>query len=210
MIKSIVTFLLLTATFTVFSQKASFFADTIYMDKDWRSNPYEGFMKWTIQGKSFGWGETIEVDVTKNQMDTVFFQRSPKSDVDTIICDIKEARNYKFFFNACCGAFNVRSNDSRKISGEVVFELKEKVLDSTVVGTIAETGSFVKGKESQTFSTICSSAMASNISVVSLGEITNCNEIEDCQGWFCNYTENEDEESYSDDLGFKKIYFNFL
>ena len=189
--------------------KANFYADTAHLYGKWRTNPYEGFMKWTIQGKSFGWGETISVDVTPNQLDTVFFQKSPESTVDTIICDIREARSYKFLHNACCGGFNVRQNDKNKITDEIIFILSQKVSDSTIVGTIAETGSFIKGKKTQKMSSICSSAMASNISPVSLGEVTNCGEIEDCIGWMCFYTKG-DEDSYSDDLGFKKTYFNFL
>ena len=204
-------FLIYFSTGSVFSQdKASFFADTVYMHGDWRNDPYSGFLQWTIQGKTFSWGETIQVNPTPNQIDTIFFKRSPEEKTDTIICDIKEARSYKFIYNECCGSFNVLSNDKQKISGEISFELSEEVADSAVAGTIAETGAYVKGAKTGILRSICSSAMASNISPVVLGEITHCDEINDCPGWMCDYVEEGAEDSYSDETGFKKMYFHFL
>jgi len=201
-------FLLLQTSNSFAQDKATFYADTSYLHGNWRKKPFTGFMKWTIQNKTIGWGETLEVEVTPNQIDTLFFQRNSESEVDTIICDIKKPRAYRIMFNACCGAFNIRSADKNGINSEIKIELTSKVEDSTLVATNAETGAFIKKKSTPTFESICASAMASNISHISLGEIGPCDEIDDCEGWFCNYSK-DDEESYSDNLGFKKKYFTF-
>lgn len=190
-------------------KKATFFADTIYQRGDWRNDPYTGFMKWTIQSKSFGWGEIVEVEVTKNQIDTLFFQRSPEEDQDTIICDLREARDYSFYINECCGGFNVLSNDKKGINSYISFEVKKELKDSTVVGTIGDTGGYIVGTKTESITRLCNSAMASNITPVKLGTVANCSEIKDCQGWMCNYT-THDVDSYSGDIGFSKLYFNFL
>jgi hypothetical protein len=196
---------------TSFAQdKATFCADTLRMPQKWKSNKRLLERNWTIQGKTFSWGETTEVDTKLNEMDTIFYKMSARRDTDTILCVIRESRDYKIQFNPCCG-FNVSAKDSSRISGKVIFETKKKVADSTYAGTVGSTGIYVQNKTSDPIYDICASAMISSVTGVRFGKLGPCNEKEeDCMPWFCDYTDDWDAaETSPDSKKFVEDYFGF-
>ncbi len=190
--------LLLLQTSHSFAQdKASFFADTLINmhNEKWKDSSSLGGRSWTIQNKTFSFGETITVDPKLNMIDTIYFRLFANRDIDTILCVINEARDYRFVFNPCCG-FNVHSNENpkKKIAGGVIFETKKNHGDSTYAASTGSTGAYIVDKKTEPIYDICASAMISSITYLKFGKVAECKEDEECFPWFCNFTDDIDEE----------------
>jgi hypothetical protein len=44
--------------------------------------------------------------------------------VDTIVCNINRTGNFKFYYNECCGGFNIANETGKFIIGTVIFSIQ--------------------------------------------------------------------------------------
>jgi len=119
---------------------------------------------WIIDGQKMSYGsESIKVKVNPNKLDTILYKGYRRKEFDTIICNISEAKNYKFNYNECCGAFNIQDASTKKfIQGKIIYKLKN-IDNKTYLGRLGETGILVENKNIDTLIVNCRSAMSPNI-----------------------------------------------
>lgn len=193
--------------FFSFGQSATFSADTIrfFKDKFNRKDIYDKIMEaeWKIAGQTLRYGSLPIVVKTDNRIDTILFRQFKTTKWDTLICNISEAKNYKFQYNECCGAFNVSDETDKFIIGSVNFKLKGKTKNRYYLGTLGETGIRVTSKLLDTLKPGCRSAMSPNVYWLTFGEIEPCKDSHNCNEGTCLYEEGKSELNY--EYGYKTI-----
>jgi hypothetical protein len=159
---------------------------------------------WYINGQKMFYGSgTIKVEVNPKKMDTILFQGYRRNSLDTIICNISEPKKYKFFYNPCCGRFNLQDESSKKfIAGKVLFRLKNPD-KKTYLRTLGETGKIVRHLESDTLKVDCRSAMSPNIYKITFKQIEICKDSIDCTEGTCLQVKGKDEPNW--DFGFRTV-----
>ena len=206
MLRSVIFIVVIIPTF-LFGQSATFSADTMrfFRDKFNRRDIYDKIMEaeWKIAGQTLRYGSAPIVVKTDNRIDTILFRQYKNSKWDTLICNITEAKNYKFQYNECCGAFNVSDETNKFIIGSVNFRLKGKAKNKYYLGTLGETGIRVTSKLTDTLKPGCRSAMSPNVYWLTLGEIEPCKDSLDCYEGTCLYEEGKAELNY--EYGYKTI-----
>lgn len=130
---------------------------------------------WYINGTEMRYGsETIRIQPNSNKLDTILFQRSPKEHFDTIICNIEEPYEYRFYFNECCGGFNLKNETINSFPrGKVQFKTIGKTSGS-YLGKIGDSGTSLISEKTDTIRDYCKSAMAPNVDLISIWRIEEC------------------------------------
>lgn len=134
---------------------------------------YISEQEWFINGQKMSYGSgTIRVLVNKDKLDTLLYKGYKRTEYDTIICNIAEPKKYTFFYNDCCGAFNIQDNTTRQfIKGKVTYKLINSKSNDTYLGTLGESGILLSPRNTDTLTVDCRSAMSPNIYSVSLQKI---------------------------------------
>lgn len=159
---------------------------------------------WFINGQEIRYGsETIKIKPDPNKLDTILYKAYLRKDFDTIICNISEAKKYKFYYNECCGAFSIQDELTKRfIQGKVIYQLKS--LDNkTYLGTLGEAGIIVSRKNSDTLSVNCRSAMSPNIYNISFRQIEVCKDSLHCNEGTCLQGKVNDEPNWN--FGYKTV-----
>lgn len=196
----------------VFGQNfAEFSTDTTRFRQHYREGrhvdlpDYIKDQEWIINGQKMTYGsEQIKVEVNANRLDTILYKGYRKNEFDTIICNISEPRNYKFFYNECCGAFNVQDEGLEKfIQGSIIYRLQSNNESNLYLGTLGEAGILVKKNSHDTLKVNCRSAMSPNIYNISFKQIENCQDSINCKEGICLQVQGENEPVW--DYGFMTI-----
>lgn len=173
----------------VAQEYAEFTTDTTRFRNHYREN--EGKLRpriaeqfWFINGQKIYYGSgTIKIQVNPHKLDTILYKGYRRSKFDTIICNISEPKKYTFYYNDCCGAFNIKAQtEKRFIKGLVLFKIKSPN-QKTYMGTFGEAGVIINNKD--TLSEDCRSAMSPNVYAISLSEIGPCDDSLNCDDEFC-------------------------
>lgn len=159
---------------------------------------------WFINGQEMSYGSgAIKVKVNPNKLDTVLYKGYRRKELDTIICNISEAKNYKFYYNECCDAFNIQDESTKKfIQGKIIYQLKNTD-DKTYLGTLGEAGVLVKNKNVDTLNVNCRSAMSPNVYNISFRQIELCKDSLNCNEGICLQEKGKDEPNW--DFGYKTV-----
>lgn len=159
---------------------------------------------WYINGQKMSYGSgTIKVEVTPSKLDTILYQGYRRNSLDTIICNISKPNKYKFFYNTCCGRFNIQNESSKKfIQGNVLFNLKNPD-KNTYLGTLGETGKIVKYQDKDTLKVDCRSAMSPNVYRITFKQIDICKDSLDCEESTCLQENGKDEPNW--DFGYNTL-----
>jgi hypothetical protein len=187
----------------LFGQTATFSADTV---KDIRTNMFYDRMieaEWKIKGQALHYGSKPIAVKTDNIIDTILFREDKNSKWDTLICNIVKPRNYKFWYNPCCGKFNVSDGTKESIIGAVIFNLNGLDKERQYLGTLGETGILLKATLNDTLKPGCRSAMSPNIYWLTLREIKICKDTIDCNEGTCLYEKGKEDLNYK--FGYKTI-----
>ncbi len=200
--------LVLTIPFSILSQEyAEFSTDTTrfrtYYTKDGKQLPdHISQQVWYINGQKMHYGSgSVQVKVNPNKLDTILFQGYRRNSFDTIICNVSEPNKYRFFYNPCCGRFNIQNESSKKfIPGNVLFNLKHKSTN-TYLGTLGETGRLIGHQNKDTLHVDCRSAMSPNVYKITFKQIDICENDSDCEEGTC--LQNEGETNW--DFGFNTV-----
>jgi hypothetical protein len=80
--------------------------------------------EWRINGQTLHYGSKPIIIKTDNMLDTILFKQYSNSNIDTIICNITKAGNFKFYYNECCGGFNIADETGKFIIGSIVFSIQ--------------------------------------------------------------------------------------
>lgn len=164
---------------------------------------------WYINGQEMRYGSgKIKIKVNPNKLDTILYKGYRRNKFDTIICNVSEAKKYKFYFNECCSAFNIQDELTKKfIQGKILYKLKN--LDhKTYLGTLGETGILVTYKNKDTLNVNCRSAMSPNVYDISFKQIEPCTDSLNCNEGICL----QEKEELNWEYGFHTVSekFNFL
>ena len=188
-VKQLIFLLMIIPTF-VYSQNATFYADTGWAfkdagnDKKLKARLME--MEWKIRGKTLHFGsEPIEIKPIPGKIDTLFYKHDNNADWDTILCMIKEPRSYKFIYNVCCGGFDVAGENKHRIQLTSMFRIKGMDNNHTYLGTLGEAGIIVNSSSADTLRPGCRSAMSPNIFEIGLSEIEICRDTNNCYLGHC-------------------------
>jgi len=159
---------------------------------------------WFINGQEMGYGSgAIKVKVNPNKLDTILYKGYRRKELDTIICNISEAKNYKFYYNECCGAFNIQDESTKKfIQGRIIYQLKNSD-NKTYLGTLGEAGIMVNSKNTDTLNVSCRSAMSPNVYNISFRQIELCKDSLNCKEGTCLQEKGKDEPNW--DFGYKTV-----
>ncbi len=179
---------------------AEFSTDTtrfrrFYKNKKTNLPEYISNQEWYINGQKMNYGSgKIKVKVNPNTLDTILYKGYRRKKFDTIICNIAEAKKYKFYYNECCGAFNIKDESTNSfIIGKINYRLKSKTPSKTYLDTLGESGIIVSTKKDNTLYTKCRSAMSPNIYNISFREIEYCSNDQNCTEGICLQKENQKE-----------------
>ncbi len=159
---------------------------------------------WYFNGKKMFYGcNPIAIKVNPAKLDTILYKGYRRTEFDTIICNISESNSYTFFYNECCGAFNIK-NDSTKqfIEGKIIYRLKG-ANKKIYLGTLGEAGILLNQNMNDTLSEDCRSAMSPNVYQVSLKEILPCRDERPCKDEICLQNDASEEPSW--DYGFETV-----
>jgi hypothetical protein len=159
---------------------------------------------WFINGQEMRYGSgAIKVEVNPNKLDTILYKGYKRKKLDTIICNISKAKNYKFYYNECCGAFNIQDKSTNKfVQGKIIYQLKNTD-DKTYLGTLGEAGIIVNRKNADTLKVSCRSAMSSNVYNISFSQIELCKDSLNCNEGTCLQEKEKDEPNW--DFGYKTV-----
>jgi len=159
---------------------------------------------WFINGQEMRYGSVpIMVKVNPNKLDTILYKGYRRKELDTIICNISEAKNYKFYYNECCGAFNIQDESTKKfIQGKIIYQLKNTD-DKTYLGTLGEAGILVKYKKIDTLNVNCRSAMSPNVYNISFRQIEFCKDTLNCNEGICLQEKGKDNPNWN--FGYKTV-----
>ncbi len=159
---------------------------------------------WFINGQEMRYGsKMVKIKPNPNKLDTILYKGYRKKEFDTIICNISEVKNYKFYYNECCGAFNIQDESTKIfIQGKIIYQLKS--LDNkTYLGTLGEAGIIVNGKNTDTLNVSCRSAMSPNIYNISFKHIEICKDGLNCSEGTCLQEKENDDPNWR--FGYKTI-----
>ena len=111
-----------------FGQTATFSSDTTRFFNETRKDIYNKIMEaeWRINGQTLHYGSKPITIKTDNMLDTILFKQYSNSNIDTIICNITKAGNFKFYYNECCGGFNIANESEKFIIGSIIFRIQGK------------------------------------------------------------------------------------
>ena len=159
---------------------------------------------WFINGQEMRYGSgAIKVKVNPNKLDTILYKGYRRKELDTIICNISEAKNYKFYYNECCGAFNIQDESTKKfIQGRIIYQLKNSD-NKTYLGTLGEAGIIVNSKNADTLNVSCRGAMSPNVYNISFRQIELCKDSLNCNEGTCLQEKGKDEPNW--DFGYKTV-----
>ncbi len=159
---------------------------------------------WFINGQEMKYGSgAIKVKVNPNKLDTILYKGFRRKELDTIICNISEAKHYKFYHNECCGAFNIQDESTNKfIQGKIIYKLKNSD-NKTYLGTLGEAGVIVNSKNIDTLSASCRSAMSPNVYNISFRQIKLCKDNLNCNEVTCLQEKEKDDPIW--DFGYKTV-----
>lgn len=148
---------------------------------------------WYINGQKMWFGSgRVKVKVNPNKMDTILYQGYRHHKMDTILCNISEPKKYTFYYNACCGAFNIKDESNKSFTkGKVLFQLKNKD-NKSYLGTLGEAGILVTQFSTDTLYEHCRSAMSPNVYPISFQEIAPCRDSIHCQEGTCLQVKNDE------------------
>lgn len=160
----------------VAQEYAEFRSDTTrlerwYAKEDGKLPEYISEQVWFINGQEMRYGSgVLKIKPNPNKLDTMLYKGYRRDKFDTIICNISEAKKYEFYYNECCGAFNIKDESTKGfIQGKIVYKLKTSS-DKTYLGTLGETGILVS-KNNDTLRVNCRSAMSPNVYNISFRQI---------------------------------------
>lgn len=158
---------------------------------------------WFINGQEMRYGSgVVKIKVNPNKLDTILYKGYRSKGMDTIICNISEAKKFKFFYNECCGAFNVQDESTKKfIQGKIKFKLKSSD-HKTYLGTLGEAGIIVNSN-TDTLNVNCRSAMSPNVYTISLRQIEPCKNNLNCNESTCLQEKGKDKPNW--DFRYKTI-----
>lgn len=158
---------------------------------------------WLINGQEMRYGSGIvKIKANPNKLDTILYKGYERQKFDTIICNISEPKKYKFFYNECCGAFNIQDESTNRfIQGKIVYQLK-RIDKKTYLGTLGEAGIIVN-KNTDTLNVNCRSAMSPNVYHISLRQIEECTDSQNCNETICLQEKGNNEPNWS--FGYKTI-----
>lgn len=168
------------------SQTASFCIDTLD-HKHRNSGTGKGViaeikeMEWVIKGKYLNYKiGKIEVPISTNKLDTLFYKERADSKWDTIICMIQETNEYKFVYNHCCGGFYIADKNGLFFTSQIIYKIKGNSSKKIYLGTIGETGMLIPIQNEDTLKPECRSPLFSNICDVKFSEIEICKDTINC------------------------------
>jgi hypothetical protein len=198
-----------TTTIELSRHTAKFYADTSIRKRLTFANvPLE--YEWQMNGKVLKLGTPpLEIDPDSLRVDTLLFRQYKAQPWDTILFKVKDARDYFFIENACCGGFDVideRTNHLR--SGSVVFRLKNKT-NKKFLARFGDAGTIMRTVP-DTISEACVSPMFPNITPVSIQQINNCRDSTTCEYISCLTDNGRSQEYYYYKPVGKKLSFYFM
>ena len=158
---------------------------------------------WYINGQEMHYnGTVIKIKPDPKKFDTIIYYRQNRKNCDTVICNITAANKYTLIYNECCGFFNVRSKTT-KITGSVLFQIKNNDEKNLYLGTIGMTGILVNESNTQAIYDECSSAMSPSGNFINFSQVRTCQDFDydniDCNGMVCLWKEGGvhfDDEEY--------------
>ncbi len=188
-----------------FGQTATFSADTTRFCKETRKDIYDKIMEaeWRINGKTLYYGSKPITIMTDNILDTILYRQRSNSNVDTIVCNITKAGNFKFYYNECCGGFNIADEAGKFIIGSIIFSIQGQDNKKKYLGTLGETGILVNSTAKDTLKTGCRSAMSPNVYQLTFSQIEICKDMIDCIEGTCLYEKGNEELNY--EFGYKTV-----
>lgn len=185
----------------LFGQTATFSADTtlFYTDKDSRKDIYDKIMEaeWEINGQTLHYGSKPIAIATDNRLDTILYKQKNNSKVDTIVCNINKAGNFKFYYSECCGGFNIADETGKSFIGSIIFSIQGQNNEKKYLGTLGETGLLVESTSKDTLGIGCRSAMSPNIYEITFSEIEICNDTADCDESTCLFEKDKVALNYN-------------
>ena len=189
----------------LFGQTATFSADTSRLLRETRTDILEQIMEaeWNINGQTLHYGSepiTIETD---NTLDTIYFRQQRNANVDTLICNINKPGHFTFYYNECCGGFNIADTSGKFIVGSVIFQIQGQIKAQRYLGTLGETGILINSSSQDTLNPGCRSAMAPNVYQITFSQIEVCTDTVDCTEGTCLLEPGQEELNYA--FGFKTI-----
>ena len=189
----------------LFGQLATFSADTTRFSRETRKDIYYKIIEaeWKINGQRLHFGSKPITIKTDNILDTILYRQSNNSKVDTIVCNINKTGNFKFYYNECCGGFNIADETGKFIIGSVIFSIKGQDNKITYLGTIGEAGILVSFTTKDTLKTGCRSAMSPNVYQLTFCQIEVCNDTINCKERTCLFEMGKEELNY--EFGYKTI-----
>lgn len=186
------------------AQTASFCIDTL--DHKHRNSGFEKGvideikeMEWVIKGKYLNYKiGKIEVAISANKLDTIFYKERADSKWDTIICMIQKAKEYKFVYNHCCGGFYIADKNGLFFTSQIIFKIKDISSKNLYLGTIGETGMLIPMQNKDTLKPECRSPLFSNICNVKFSEIEICKDTMNCpEELYCLQEKGKSPELYN-------------
>ena len=189
----------------LFGQTATFSADTTRFFRETRKDIYDKIMEaeWKINGQTLHYGSKPITIKTDNILDTILYKQRSNSKVDTIVCNINKAGNFKFYYNECCGGFNIADETGKFINGSIIFSIKGQDNKKSYLGTLGETGILVNSTTKDTLKTVCRSAMSPNIYQLTFSQIEVCKDTINCIEGTCLFEKGKEELNY--EFGYKTI-----
>ena len=189
----------------LFGQTAIFSADTTRFFGETRKDIYDKIMEaeWRINGQTLHYGSKPITIKTDNILDTILYRQRYNSKVDTIVCNINRSGNFKFYYNECCGGFNIADETGKFIIGSIIFSIQGQNNKMKYLGTLGETGILVNSTSKDTLKTGCRSAMSPNVYQITFSQIEICKDTIDCKEGTCLFEKGKVELNY--EFGFKTI-----
>ena len=146
-------------------QYAVFTTDTTHLQGN------EPGSEWIIGGQLLTYGSPPIKVKTDDLLDTMYFRTDAKRNWDTIICQICQAKTYKFIYNDCCGGFYIADSNGHFIQARTIFNTSAS--KQWQIGKLGDDGILLAPGEkvSDTLNITCHSALMPNIFNVSFSEI---------------------------------------
>lgn len=189
----------------LFGQTATFSADTTRFFRETRKDIYNKIMEaeWKINGQTLHYGSKPITINTDNILDTILYTQRSNSKVDTIVCNINVAGDFKFYYNECCGRFNIADETGIFFNGSIIFSIKGQDNKKSYLGTLGETGIHVNSTTRDTLKTACRSAMSPNVYQLTFSQIEVCKDTINCIERTCLFEKGKEEMNY--EFGYKTI-----
>lgn len=143
--------------------------------------------KWYINGQELKYGSgTVQIKPDPSKMDTILFVGRAGNSVDTILCNIDRPGQYRFFYNACCGIFNVHDMATgAMIRGTMAFHITGLKKKRLYLATMGSTGMIIHNGDNEALADSCSGAMGSNVYKVEVKQIEECHDSLPCEELVC-------------------------